>query len=265
MSTTEKDADAFNEAIKDPAPSVSYPQSVIVDLHRGLIDPLTGEWQTTAEVRELNGEDEEFLASLENNKKLTYAMYVNTLVTRATIKIGSIEVKSSKAVIEDLIIGDRDTLLLAIVKATYGPERTFKVICQTCKSQNSITVNLDEDFPIRKPKVDLKSPFTVKLKDGSIAKFRYPVGADNIAMGKAESVAQQSTILISRCVIFTENKEPHYGEMWAKSLGLKDRNNILQQLLGQEVGPDLREVNTQCASCSADINVNVDWVSLLLA
>lgn len=264
MSTIE-DADAFNEAVKDPAPAVARPQSVIVDLHRGIIHPLTGEWQTTAEVRELNGEDEEFLSSLENNKKLTYAMYVNTLVTRATLSIGDIKVNSTKSIIEDLIIGDRDTLLLAIVKATYGPERTFKVTCQTCRALNNITINLDEDFPIRKPSVDLKSPFTVKLKDGYIAKFRYPVGADNIAMGKADSIAQQSTILISRCVIMPDNKDPQHNEMWAKSLGLKDRNSILEQLLGQQVGPDLREVNTQCASCSADINVNIDWVSLLLA
>lgn len=264
MSTVD-DADAFNEAIKEPAPSISHPQSVLVELHRGLINPLSGEWQTTAEVRELNGEDEEFLASLENNKKLTYAMYVNTLVTRATLKIGDIEVRSSKSVIEDLIIGDRDTLLLAIVKATYGPERTFKVTCQTCRASNDITINLDDDFPIRKPSVDLRTPFTIKLKDGHIAKFRYPVGADNIAMGKADSVAQQSTILIARCVILPDTKDSSYNESWAKSLGLKDRNNILQQLLGQQVGPDLREVNTQCASCSADINVNIDWVSLLLA
>lgn len=261
----EDDASAFNDAIKEPAPSISLPQTVLVNLERGLVSQLTGEWQTTAEVRELNGEDEEFLASLDSNKKLTYAMYISTLVTRATIRIGDVEIGNNKALVEDLITGDRDILLLAIVKATYGPERTFKVTCSTCKADNNVTINLDEDFPIRKPNKDLRSPFSVKLKNGKSIKFRYPVSADTIAIGKLESVAQQSTALIARCAINPNGSDNSENESWAKSLGLKDRNTILQQLLGTEVGPDLRGVNTQCASCGADININVDWVSLLLA
>jgi hypothetical protein len=264
MSNT-TEVESMDEMFKDPAPVIAAPESVIVELQRGLLNPVTGQWQTTAEVRELNGKDEEFLASLEGNKNITYAMYVGTLVSRATVRIGDTLVKNNKSVIEELITGDRDTLLVAILRATYGPERTFKYPCSACKTSNDVTINIEEDFPIQTTTFNLREPFNVTLKNGEVMKFKLPVGSDNIAMSKGESLAQQSTLLISRCVVWKEHKDSLYSEEWAKNLGLQDRNAILSAILGPKVGPKLGEVNTQCATCGADIVINVDWVSLLLA
>lgn len=257
--------ESLDDLFKEPAPTIASPESVIVELQRGVINPTTGQWQTTAEVRELNGKDEEFLASLESNKKISYAMYVNSMVSRATVRIGDLEVKNSKYYIEELITGDRDILLISILKATYGPERTFRYPCSSCSVSNDITINIDEDFPIQTTDIDLRSPVKVKLKNGTEMSFRYPVGSDNIAMSKGETTAQQTTILIGRCVIWSEPKDQLHNEEWAKSLSLADRNNILRALFAPNVGPKLGEVKTQCATCGADIVVNVDWVSLLLA
>ena len=60
------EVESMDEMFKEPAPVIAAPESVIVELQRGLINPTTGQWQTTAEVRELNGKDEEFLASLDH-------------------------------------------------------------------------------------------------------------------------------------------------------------------------------------------------------
>jgi hypothetical protein len=181
------------------------------------------------------------------------------------VRIGDINTSGSKSLIEELITGDRDTLLLGIIKATYGPERTFTYPCSSCSTPNSITIELDVDFPIQKSKENLRDPFEVTFKNGKKVKFRYPVGSDNIAMGKGETIAQQSTILISRCVVWPDHKDALFNEEWAKNLSMNDRNLILKALLSQKVGPKLGEVNTQCAHCGADIVVNIDWVSLLLA
>jgi len=259
------EVESFDSAFKDPAPSIALPETVIVELHRGLLNPSTGQWQTTAEVRELTGKDEEFLASLESNKTITYAMYVNQLVSRATVRIGDTQIQGNKSLIEELITGDRDTLLLGIIKATYGPERTFTYPCDSCRTPNSITIELDTDFPMQTAKENLREPFEVLFKKGKKVKFRYPVGSDNIAMGKGETTAQQSTILISRCVVWPEHKDSLFNEEWAKNLSMNDRNLVLKALLSPKVGPKLGEVNTQCVHCGADITVNIDWVSLLLA
>lgn len=264
MSDVQEDAQAFNTAIKEDVPSIGKPESLIVELQRGILDRATGAWQTTAEVRELTGDDEEFLASLESDKAMTYARYMNTLVARATSRIGNVSVNNSQEVIQELIASDRDLLFLGILKATYGPERTFNRICFACDKQNDITINLVDDFPVPTPTIDLHKPIEVALKKGTI-KVRIPTGTDNLFIGKQGSnTASQSTILIARCAVWEDGNAPSDPMAWAKSLSMGDRNKIVKALLGLELGPKMKEVNTQCAHCGETMNIVLDWVSLLL-
>ena len=73
------EASALNKALEDPVPRMdTHPESV-VELYVGLQDS-DGEWQTTAIVRELNGSDEEALASLEAKNGSSYADYMSFLL-----------------------------------------------------------------------------------------------------------------------------------------------------------------------------------------
>lgn len=265
MTDLQEDAQAFNSALKEEVPSIGKPESLSVELQRGLMDKVSGTWQTSAEVRELTGEDEEFLASLESDKTMTYAKYMNTLAARATVRIGSIQVNGSQEVIQELIASDRDILFLGIVRATYGPERTFNRLCDSCGKQNDVTINLIEDFPIKDPNVDLQTPLNIELRKGKTIKMRFPTGADNIFISKkGTTTAEQSTLLIASCTIWDDGKGPDDPVKWAKSLSLADRNKIVKALLSLELGPQMREVNTQCAHCEETMNIVIDWVSLLL-
>lgn len=258
-------AQSVNAAIKDDVPTIGRPEPTYVDLIRGVMDSTSGTWQTVAEVRELTGDDEEFLASLENDKNMTYARYMNSLVARATIRIGAIDVLNSPVIIQELITGDRDLLFLGIVRATYGPERTFPRNCISCGKQNDVTISLTEDFPVTKPDIDVHSPISVKLKNGDVLDVRIPTGADTLHVAKASSnSAEQTTLLISRCVIWKDGKGPKDAIRWAKNLSLADRNTISKAILGIEIGPRMREVKTQCAYCQDDMIIAIDWVSLLL-
>lgn len=265
MTDTQGEAQAFNTALKEEVPSIGKPEGLSVDLQRGLMDKVSGTWQTSAEVRELTGEDEEFLAALEADKAMTYAKYMNTLAARATVRIGSIQVNGSHDLIQELIASDRDILFLAIVRATYGPERTFNRLCESCGKQNDVTINLIEDFPITAPSVDLHSPLEIALRKGNTIKMRFPTGADNVLISKKGSTtAEQSTLLIASCTLWDDGKGPDDPIQWSKSLSLADRNKIVKALLSLELGPKMREVNTQCGHCEESMNITIDWVSLLL-
>lgn len=265
MTDLAKEASAFNTALKEEVPSIGRPESLSVELQRGLMDPSSGLWQTTAEVRELTGEDEEFLASLESDKTMTYSKYMNTLVARATSRIGNIQVNNSQSIVQELVSTDRDILFLGIVRATYGPEKTFNRLCEFCEKPNDITINLIDDFPISEPNFNVHEPLNVPLRKGQLLKFRMPNGADNLYVAKgAKTVAEQSTLLISRCVIWEDGQAPEDLVAWAKSMSLADRNKIIKAILNVELGPKMREVNTQCAHCGETMNVVIDWVSLLL-
>jgi hypothetical protein len=256
-------AAAVNEAIQTPAPQISNPKSLLVDLLRGLYDDSSLEWQTRATVRELTGADEEALAAYDMRNEVTYSEYMTHLLRRAVVSIGSVNIEGNPEVVDNLIIGDRDLLFLGIIKATYGRYREFEVTCRQCKGKNDITVDLDEDFKVKDNEKDLHSPLIVKLRDGSFVELNYPTGADSQHVSKkAKTTAEQNTLMLARCVINNDMSRSQ-NEAWAKGLNMADRNKLVKALLSAQPGPRMEEVETQCAHCSAKITLALDWVSLL--
>jgi hypothetical protein len=149
-------ADAINSAIQDDIPEMKPAPNTVVELIRGVFNDELESWDTTAIVRELNGFDEEALASLDN-RSLVYAEYMSTLLKRAVVSIGSITIANHPSVIDNLIIGDRDLLFLGVVEATYGKNREYQVTCNACSASNDVIVSMDE-FENKKTDLDVHQP-----------------------------------------------------------------------------------------------------------
>ncbi len=264
--STQFESTALNAALEEKAPELQPPVGVITHLQRGIVNGATGEWETEVEVKEMTGADEEYLASIENKDGVTYTEYMAAMLKRAVVRIGNIDVEANPVVIDSLSIGDRDITFLAIIKATYGETRTFVTRCPHCTLSNDITIDLNDDFPLTPPSIDLRSPLVVTLRNGESLKLRVPNSGDNSYVSKkATSVAAQNTLMISRCVVWDEGKKPQDTESWAKSLGISDRSTIVTALLSVEAGPKLEGVNIQCAHCGEQVSVVIDWISLLLS
>ncbi len=80
-------ADALNAALAEEIPEVKAPPSTSVELLRGVFNSETNSWESTAYVRELNGFDEEALASLDN-QNVVYSEYMSVLLKRAVVSVG---------------------------------------------------------------------------------------------------------------------------------------------------------------------------------
>jgi hypothetical protein len=266
MSTNkEAEVQSFNEAIQERIPEIASPESNHVRLMRGLIDPVSGDWQMDAEVRELTGSDEEYLARIESKQNVTYAEYMSALLRRATVSVGNIKIADNPTVLDNLIIGDRDALFLGIIKCTYGPERTFSTRCTHCEQKNDVTINIDEDFAYEKSSVDLHKPIPVTLKNGKVINLRLPTGADSAYVAStATNPANQTTLMIARCTVWGEGEKPLNVEEWARDLNVVDRNKLVKTLTDIVVGPQMGEVNVHCAHCQEPIKIMIDWISLLL-
>lgn len=251
--------------LKESAPEIGLPLPSLVTLQRGLFDSEKGEWQTEAEVRELTGEDEEYLATLESKNSTTYTDYMTALLKRAVIRIGTINISDKPESVDHLIIGDRDALFIGIVKCTYGSEREFRVSCGSCGEKSDITIDLDEDFPTQAANVNLQEPLTVKLRNGKTIKMRLPNGADGSYVSKhGVSVAAQNTLMLARCVLLDGAELGGKStEEWAKGLNLADRGKLIKALLDVKSGPKMEGVNVQCAHCGVDMPLNLNWMSLL--
>jgi len=264
----QSDVDKINDAVEDPVPHVASAPDTHVKLLRGLYTPATEQWHDLAEVRELTGEDEEYLASIEKKKGLLYAEYMNAILSRAVIRIGSVDVAGSEnpeQYINKLVLGDRDLLYLAIVKATYGDERTINVACTKCGKLNDVVLELNKDFPVSRPDFDIREGLKVETSKGVIT-LRLPNGQDTIEGNKlAKNDAELNTVLLARCAKWADGEAPDNPMRWARSLSIRDRRALVDALLAVEIGPKLEEVNTQCASCGEEMPILLDWVSLLLS
>lgn len=255
-------AESANRAISGEAPHIDTPPKTSVSLIRGVLNSATEEWETSATVRELTGEDEEALAALDAEQELTYNDYIGQLLMRSVVSIGSQTVNNNPALIDDLIIGDRDLLFLGVIRATYGRYRELRMTCGNCGESNDVKIDLEEDFKVHNDGKDLTKPISVVLKDGSTMSFNLPTAGDSrLALKRAKTVAEQNTQIVARCLIGTMGKEER--ETWAKKLGIADRKNIVKALTSAQPGPRMGEVETQCAHCEKDLTVVMDWVSLL--
>lgn len=260
---TQSDALAVNAAISDPVPKIKDAPVTNVKLFQGIFDTATKTWETNAVVNELTGEDEEALAALDSDDDILYAEYMSILLKRSVESIGNIKVKDHPELIDQLIIGDRDTLFLATVRATYGEHREYVMNCPHCKQSNDILIELSE-FPIKEMKKSVDEDLTVELRNGTTQRFRLVSGSDSQYVSKkAKTIPEQNTILIARCALFDEGQEPSDRFAWAKKLGVKDRTNIIDALLEAQPGPEIKEVEVHCAHCEKPFPVALNWASLL--
>lgn len=257
-------AETVNSAIADPLPTIDSPPSNEVKLIRGVFNTATDEWETTAIVRELTGEDEEKLAALDAKEDITYGEYLNYLLQRAVVSIGSTNVSSNPVIIDELIIGDRDLLFLGVIRATYGRKREMQLLCGTCSGSNDITIDLEDDFKLESTSLDVSKPLSVELKNGQTFYFNYPTTGDSrYASKKGKTTAEQNTYIIARCLISDMNREQ--SEEWAKKLSIVDRKKIVKVINQAQPGPRMEEVKTQCSHCEEELTVVLDWVSLLFS
>ena len=262
-------ADIINAAAsEEPTPTIQPSLTTEIELIRGLGEKdAEGNqtWHTVAKFRELTGDDEEALAGLEHKKDITYTEYMNTLLERAVTHIGGLDVQKLPGVVNKLILADRDMLFLGVVRATYGLTRELRVRCPHCGESNDVEINLDEDFPIKRPDFDVRDTIDVKTTKG-IVQLRLPNGEDTVlAQKNAKTDAEINTAMLSRCAVFSEDDEPADRVQWAKSLNMGDRRKLVNTLLNIQLGPDLEAVDTQCASCGKNMPLQLDWVSLLLS
>lgn len=263
--SVQSDATAINDALRDPVPTLRESESLMVSLQRGLIDPVSGIWQTEAEVREMTGADEEYMAGIDAKSTITYSEYMAALLKKTVIRIGTISITDNPGMIDNLSFGDRDILFLGIIKATYGSTKEFRVACPHCSKENDVCMDLDEDFPIQKPTVDLHEPITIKLRNGKQVKMRIPTISDTAyVVKKAQNSSSQNTLMIAKCALW-DGDQPADVEGWAKNLNVADRNKMVKALLDIKAGPSIEAVNVPCAHCSEEMTIGIDWISLLLS
>jgi hypothetical protein len=215
-----------------------------------------GEVIKTAEVRELNGKDEELITKSPN---LTKAF--NVVLERATVAIGDEQITTD--ILDRMLVGDRDALLLGIYKATFGPTAEIAVFCAGCSEVKDVEVNVDRDIEIRK----LGNPITERQFEVQGKKNTYlvtlPTGSTQkeLINNSDKSIAELNTLLLEQTVLEI-NEQPVISKLQIQNMGIADRRQIGDELAKRTPGPQFDDVTITCPDCEGKVVVPINLGAL---
>lgn len=249
-----QDALAEVEETVEPARIIS-PSEVVVDLPGGFITS-TGEVLRTAEVRELNGRDEEAIS-----KANTISRAMATILSKGTVSVGS--EPATEQILDGILSADRDAIMLGIYRATFGDTAEIASYCNGCKEFKTVEVDITEDI---KTKV-LIDPiedrmFTVKGRSSEYT-LRLPEGRAQreLAANSDKTVAELDTLLLEYCV-YKINGRQVFNKAEVQNIGLADRRKLLEAIIERNPGPQFENISVSCPDCSGEVVVPINLGTL---
>ena len=252
--------DLISKALAEPEvqiepAKITPPSDNFVTLPGGYVTP-TGEVIKVAEVRELNGRDEEAIGKATNTGRL-FAMLIN----RAVVSVGN--VKATDTILDNMLAGDRDALLLGIYKATFGNEAVVPSWCPGCKEFKSTSIDVDKDIKIR----SLIDPindrvFTVKGKTNEFL-VALPTGVTQreLSVETDKTIAELNTILLENTVLEI-NGISVLSKSQVQNLGIVDRKLIIVEIVSKSPGPKFEEMTIDCPDCEGKVVVPISLGAL---
>lgn len=254
MTTTEPYTGLLEEAMSEPIPDLSDDLIAINGL------PAAGQYKAASvHIRELTGADEEAVARSKTTTGL-----LRLLLERCVLSIGG-GPKPTADDLDNLLIGDRDSILLGIWRATYGPEYETAVICPQCAATTEMAFDLNTDIKVRK----LEDPTVVRTvelrRPGTYAKLRLVAVADQEAavLVDGRTIPEMNTVTLAR-VVSELNGSPSLGEQTLRNLNSGDRQKLAKYLNDTAPGPRLGEVKAECPKCGRESDVVLNLASMFL-
>jgi hypothetical protein len=242
-------ATAEPEKVTQPA-AITPPLETLVNLPGGYVNA-AGEVVKTAEVRELTGKDEEAITKASSLNKV-----FPTILNRGVVSVG--KEKATEEMLDKMLAGDRDALLVGIYKATFGPTANLLCWCSGCNESKEVEVNVDTDIT-SKVLVDPVSDrtFTVFGKDKEYL-CQLPTGytQKEITANTDKSMAELQTILLEQTVLEI-NGDPVISKAQVQNLGILDRRKIGEEISNRAPGPKFDSVTIDCPDCGGKVVVPI--------
>ena len=246
---------AMTEEPKQVLPEIVPPSDTTVELPGGHINA-AGEVIKFAEVRELTGKDEEAISKSTNMAKA-----LMTVLSRGVVSVGN--EPTSEKLLDSLLVGDRDTLLIGILKATFGPKAVVQGWCDICKEPKDVEVDLSADIKIKilTEPVDgrvfivkgKKNEYTVQLPNGVVQKE---------LVNNSDKTAAELTTLVLENTVMKINGDPVYSKLQVQNLPVVDRREIVEEINRRAPGPQFDDVLVNCPNCESEVRVPINLGAL---
>lgn len=234
--------------------TITPPSDTVVNLPGGYITS-AGEVATEAEVRELNGRDEE-----EISKASTLGKALLTILKRGTVRVGDEPV--SEKMLDALLSGDRDMLLVGIFKATFGNIAHLGGYCGSCAETKEVDIEIDKDIKVKV----LTDPvndrtFTVKGKTEYLVQLPTGITQKELLLSADKTIPELNTLLLQNTVVKIGDS-PVVSKIQVLNIGLTDRRKIVDEINNRLCGPQFNDLTLDCPDCEGEVQVPISLGTL---
>jgi len=233
----------------------------------GILDNQNRCFQTVL-VRQLTGKDEELLADRRYHNA---ARQVTDFLAQVLVEVPGLNKPVSKELVAEMLIGDRDYLLLRLRQMAMGDqvEQVMRCPSVNCAEKADVEFQISELQVRRLEAIDPQYEFELSepaRKDDPKSQtvvLRLPSGQDQEAIldSKDLNPAVANTRLFARIVKKLGRRGLDEAE--ARGLPLKARHEITAFLRKISPGPDL-EIDIQCPHCGHDMSFPFDLYGFFL-
>lgn len=236
---------------------------VVVTLRHGLWRD--GERHSQARVRCLTGAEEARLADLAFAG--TFAERATVLLSAAVVGLGTISPVAADAV-RDLPIGDREALLAAIHRVTFGPRIEAVAPCSTPGCGVILDLDIDTDrLRLPPPAIAPQPEYAIDVpgEGGDLhVRFRLPTGADQEDAARLAAVDAHAAAdcVRDRCVLEIGGPAGRRLDIASTAARIQDPLEAAIRRLdpGFETTLALR-----CPNCGREVTALLDFAAYLLA
>lgn len=240
---------AANALAEDSAPvevQVKLPSDTTVALPGGYVRS-DGSVARSAEVRELTGRDEELIS-----KASTVGKALITVLNRGVVSVG--DEPASDALLDELLAGDREALLIGIYIATFGNPAEINGWCKGCEKLKEISVDLRTDIK-SKALIDTEHDklFTVQGR-----KHDYTVGLPtghtqkDLNDNADKTGAELATILLYSTVKQIDGNAI-FSKQQIQNMSVVDRRKVSEEIAKRNPGPVFEDITVECDVCGSEV------------
>lgn len=258
---TQDDLDRARDLTVGDTPTIQASVEPFVELPRGLYH--AGTWQRRAMVRELTGVDEEAVSRVKDITDIYDTVLALGTVRIGELELGALPLTERQGHLSQLLLGERDLLFIAVVRAAYGDQKKLLYTCQSCQEKQQLTVVLSEDFPVQTVDDIERTEFEFTTSKGERVVYRPAIGADQMEALKRKNatLAEQNTIMLARCIKEVNGQMVLDSTAYARNLPLRDRTALLGDLVSRQPTVNMT-VTVDCVACREEQVIPLGWADL---
>lgn len=248
-----------------PSEAPSDPFGTEVELPAGLWHK--GEVHRNVEIVPMTGLTRKAIArkdSRANPSKIT-----NIILMQCVRRIGPFGNINNK-ILDNLVLGDKDFLLLEIRRTSMGETFKANVTCKSCSSDIEVTFNIDELDVIRLNDAErevINGDRVFRIQDEKLkidAVMRYPLGSDQEALVSSmdRNPVEANFKLYAECLLEWNDTEGPYRSNHFERLPVRVLDEFEDQFAQAQPGP-VFEQSVGCPSCAATIQFTFEGSDFL--